>query len=323
MSRNAPARRARLLITLVVSLVAFAAMATSAGAVITSVETFKTSIDVKLDLDETSNWQGIQAGCYAPQEEFDMEYGLSIDSTPHKNSKLKSGVASLTGASFGVTPNYGDKGSFTQTGRPGQWTLQTQYPTGCGGEPAPPVPAWAASPTCKKVSERVEATLLMNDLNDPDADLGSLTDGTLMLIRTPKAKPTVFGRSIGAGCHRTLQDIYPKGLASLVEISLKSTIISVPVPRLQSKLKKISNGSDRSKPSFSIPIRISGSCDAMEMSPTVGPRPEFTDSPISFPHKALGSVNGDASKTTCYVHGKGKAIVRRVGPVVSTGKLVP
>lgn len=297
-------------------------MAASAGAVVTSVSTFKTSIDVKLDFDETSNWQGIHSGCYAPQEEFDMEYGLHIDSTPHSKSKIKAGVASLTGASFGVTPNYGDKGSFRQSSGTTPWTLQTQYPAGCGGT-APPVPSWATSPGCKKISERVEATLLQSDIDDPDSNLGSVTDGTLMLIRTPKAKPTVFGANIGASCYRTFHDIYPKGLESRAEISLKSTILSVPVPRLESKLSKIAKGSDGSKPSFTIPIKISGSCAAMQMSPSIGPHPDFSEIALSLPHQALGSVNGDASKTTCYVHGKGRAIIRRVGPVVSTGKLVP
>ena len=114
----------------------------------------------------------------------------------------------------------------------------------------------------------------------------------------------------------------PKGLDSLAEISLKSTLISVPVPKLAVKLKQLTDGSDRSKPSFSIPIRVSGNCDAMTMTPYVGQRPGWTVNPFSLPHQALGSTNGDPAKSPCFISGKGKAVVRRVGPVVSTGKIV-
>ena len=83
----------------------------------------------------------------------------------------------MTGASFGVTPNYGAKGSFTQFSKGAPWTLQTAEPGGLQQATRWPSPAWATSPTCKKISERVEATLLMNSIDDPDQDLGSNTDG--------------------------------------------------------------------------------------------------------------------------------------------------
>lgn len=278
---------------------------------------YKTSIDVKLDITEVSNWKGIRTGCYAPQEDFSMTYKLHLDSTPKKSSKLISGRASITKKSFATTPTYGAKGSFTQTGLPGQWTLQTAYPFGCGGSPAPAPPDWAANPVCSPVSERAQATLLQTDITDPDDRDGSLNDGTLLLIRTPKAKPTVFGSSIGAGCYRTLQDIYAEGVQSTAAISLKSTLLEIPVPKLKNKLIRIATGSDNANPSFRIPINVVGDCSAMQMSPYTGPNPDFTPRPLTEPHQALGSSGDNPANSTCTLKGKGHADVTRESAVVS------
>lgn len=317
MFRIALAHRNRLLATLAIAAFALAATATSAGAVAFGLSTFKTSIDVKLDITENSEWKGIRPGCFAPAEEFGMNYKLNIDSRPKKSSKIKTGVASLTGASFGVTPNYGAKGSFKQSGKPEQWTLQTQFPAGCSGSPPPP-PPWASSPQCKKISERVYATLRQSDIKDPDVQDGSVLDGTLVLMRVKKASTASLGASIGNPCHRTLQDVYPEGIQSFLGISLKSTVIEVPVPLLRRKLEKLAKGSDKSRPDFDIPIRLAGDCDSMRMTPYTGPDPDFRADRIGTPHQALGDSQGKEANSLCHIGGRGRATVTRVGPVVET-----
>lgn len=302
------------------ALSAMSLVAASAGATVlfSTLYTYKASVDVQLDVTEDSNWRGIKAGCFAPQEEFGNTYKLHLDSRPKKSSVIKSGVASLTPASFGITPNYGDKGSFRQSGQSSGWTLETQYPAGCGDTPAPPVPSWATAPTCKTTSERLSATLVQSTLSDPDADLGSPGDGVLVLQRTPKAKPALFGANIGDSCYRTLHDVVPVGNDSLAEISLKSTFVKFPIPELASKMKKLTKGSKKSQPSFSTKLRISGVCQEMKSTPFTGQRPEFTPAQFSFPHEALGNIDSDPDKSTCTIAGKGRVTVRRIGPVVAT-----
>lgn len=317
MFRIALAHRNRLLVALVVSALALAGTATSAGAVAFTLSTFKTSIDVKLDITENSEWKGIRPGCFAPAEEFGMNYKLNIDSRPKKSSKIKTGVATLTGASFGVTPNYGAKGSFVQSGKPDQWTLQSEFPAGCSGEVDPP-PPWASTPQCKKISERVYATLRQSDIKDPDSQDGSVLDGTLVLMRMKNASTVSLGKSIGEPCHRTLQDIYSEGVQSLVDISLKTSIIEVPIPNLRTKMEKLVKGSDRSRPDFSVPIRVSGDCDSMRMTPYTGPNPDFIADRNGLPHKALGDSQGKEANSLCHIGGRGRVTVTRVGPVVTT-----
>ncbi len=316
----------RHLIALIAALPGIAIAAPNAGAVAISLKTFKTSIDVRLNITEHSAWQGIRPGCYAPAEDFDMRYHVSIDSTPKGDrSNIKDGVTSLTAASFGVTPSYGDRRSFEQSSTPGQWTLETQYPAGCGTEPAPPPPAWAVSPGCKVLKERVSAVLSQNtidDPTDPTSNLGS-DDGALVIARTPGTRPTAGGKSIGDSCFRTLHDVTPIGIDSYVNVGLKDTFISVPVPKLRSKLSRLARGSNRSRPEFRIPIAVSGTCNAMRMRPTIGPHPDFVQTPFSQPHNALGSFNGEAERTVCTIAGSGVAVVRREGRVVNAGVVLP
>lgn len=311
---------ARGLIVVLIAVVGLAVAPTPAGAVATVLKTFKTSIDVKLNLTERSIWQGIRPGCFAPQEDFDMTYKLRMDSRPNdKGSKLRNGVASLTPASFGVTPSYGDRKSFRQYSIGAPWTLETQYQAGCDG-PAPAPPDWAVAPTCKAVNERVEASLLQNTIDDPDDPTSNLLsdDGVLLLVRSPKASPTVNGANIGESCLRTLHNIEPMGDGSLVAIGLKQTLISVPIPNLQGKLKRLARGKRKSHPSFRIPIDVGGDCKGMWMKPTIGPDPDFVATPFSQPHNALGSFNGDATKSVCMISGSGSVTVRREGAVRET-----
>lgn len=316
--------RTRASLALLAAVLGLALTAGSAGAVVISLDTFKTSIDVRLNITEHSIWNGIRPGCFAPQENFDIRYHLSIDSTPTRKSKIKNGTATLTGGSFGVTPSYGDRRSWEQFSTPGQWTLETQYPAGCGTEPAPPPPAWATTPACKSIKERVSASLSQNTVNDPSDPTSNLSsdDGALIIFRTPRAKPTVNGASIGDSCLRTLHDVSPMGADSIVNIGLKDSFITVPVPNLDVKLKRLTRGSSRSRPSFRVPIKISGNCNAMEMKPYNGPSDNFVATPFSQPHNALGSFNGEADKSICTIAGSGVAIVRRTGKVVETAALL-
>lgn len=316
--------RTRASLALLAALLGLALAAAPASAVVVSLKTFKTSIDVRLNITEHSIWNGIRPGCYAPQENFDISYHIAMDSTPNRKSKIKNGVASLTGGSFGVTSSYGDRRSFQQFSTPGQWTLESQYSGDCGPDPAPPVPAWATSPTCAKINERVSASLSQNtvdDPNDPTSNVGS-DDGALVVTRTPRAKPTVNGASIGDSCFRTLHSVDPVGADSNVAIGVKDTFILVPIPNLQSKLSRLARGSGKSRPSFRVPIKVSGSCNAMQMKPYNGPSDNYVATPFSQPHNALGSFNGEPDKSICTITGSGVAIVRREGRVVQTGAVL-
>lgn len=290
------------------------------GATIKILESFRTEIDVKMDVTERSVWNGIAPGCYAPQESFDTALTARIDSTPSSDSKLRAGTVTLLPGSFGATSTYGAKRSFRQSAKSGQWDLEVQYPPGCGNTPAPAAPAWATSPTCKKTSERVSASLIQHDT---DGDAGSearITDGSLLITRVPKVLSTARGASIGESCLRTLHDVVSTGIDSEVSFMLRSTFIQVPVPNLKSKLSRLANGGAKSRPSFTIKIKVGGDCGAMTMSPSIGGVPGFEQSPGSTPRSALGNIFGDYSKSRCTVAGSGRAIVRRVGKVTATAR---
>lgn len=304
----------------VLLLVAFAVLATpsSAPAVVTmgAVSTYPVAVDVELDLTEKSHWQGIRPGCFAPHENFDVTYNLKLDSRPGAQAQIVPGIANVSPVSYGSSPSYGAKSSFRQWSSGNPWELETQYPDpDCGQAPAPP--DWATSPTCKKINERVSATLLANDY-DEAGKTGFNGDGIVLVTRTPKAKPTANGADMGASCYRTLHDIDPRGRHSLIEISLKSTVIEIPVPKMRDKLKALAKGSKKARPSFRLPVSVSGDCKAMRMRPTVGDDPDFSESSFSQPHQALGSFNGEPGKSACMISGTGSVTVRRAGAAVNT-----
>ena len=156
-----PLRATHLALTLTAILTVLAFTTTAASAAVFKLETFKTSIDVKLNLTEHSNWNGMQPGCTAPEEKFDMTYQMRVDSTPSRKSDISNGTTTLSNLAYGTTPSYGDKSSFHQYSSSAPWEIETQYPASCNAQ-APPVPEWATSPTCKKVYNRVESHLLMS-----------------------------------------------------------------------------------------------------------------------------------------------------------------
>lgn len=290
-----------------------ATMVSPADAAVRSLTTYPLSVDVDLDLTLQSDWKGIRAGCFAPAENFSMTYRLDLKSrSKGKKSVLKKGTATLTGGHFGATASYGDTASWRQFSSGAPWELQTANPVGCE-TPAPAPPSWATSPTCKKTSERISATLL-----EAGDDKARATDGALVLLRTPKAKPTINGASIGPSCLRTFHDIDPSGIDSNIAIGLKDTLISVPIPNLSGKLKDLAEGSAGSRPSFTVPIRVSGTCGDMKMTPFLDTREGFEPRTLTQPHNALGPFNGDPDQSTCTIGGRGRAIVRREGKITET-----
>ncbi len=292
--------------------VGLAAAASPAAALVQNLQTFPVSVDVKLKLTERSTWKGIRDGCYAPAENFDMTYELTIDSRPNgKKSKVRVGTATLTGGSFGATASYGDRGSFRQFSAPSPWELETQDPAGCGSDPPPAPPSWATSPTCRHISEQVSAILGRTSGDNAG-------DGTLILVRTPKPTTATRGAGIGDSCYRTLHNITAQGIDSEITIGLRETVVSVPLPKFAHKLRGLTEGSGRARPSFRVPITVGGDCLAMHMTPSTGAHPDFTRAPFSQPHEALGPFNGDAAQTPCTISGSGRVVVRREGAVVDT-----
>lgn len=299
------------------TLLALAVTASPASAMVTSLTTYPVSIDVDLDVTMQSDWKGIRPGCFAPAENFSMTYRLDLKSrSKGKKSTLKNGTASLlTGRSFGASPSYGDVASFRQFSSSAPWELQIANPAGCGDEPAPAPPPWATAPRCKRLGERLTAALLR-----ADDDKAKPSDGALLITRSPKASPSLtgFGATMGASCLRTLHDVYPRGIDSSVEIGIEYTILRVPVPNLRRKLRDLSEGSRKSRPSFTVPIRISGTCGDMGMTPYLDERDGYTPRRITQPHNALGAFNGDPDQSTCTIAGRGRAIVRREGVITET-----
>lgn len=295
-------------------LLAAASVASSTVRVLSS---FKTEIDVKLKVTERSVWNGIQEGCYAPQESFDTALTARLDSTPGSKSKIKAGTTTLLPGSFGATSSYGAKSSFKQSAKSGMWDLQIQNPAGCDF-PAPAAPSWATSPTCKKISERVMASLIQHDTDGDAGAQAKSTDGSLLIMRTPKASGKGKAGSIGESCNRTLHEIAARGIDSDVSFTSRSTFFQVPIPNLQSKLERLAEGSAKSRPSFKVSISIGGDCTEMKMKPSIGEFTSFQKSIGSFPRQALGNIFGDWSKSACMVSGSGRATIKRVGPVKGT-----
>lgn len=305
-----PQRTIRLVLTAMAALTALALATTPANASIFKLETFKTSIDVKLNLTEHSNWNGMQPGCTAPEEKFDITYQMRVDSTPSRKSDIKNGTTTLSNLAYGTTPSYGDKSSFYQYSSSAPWELETQYPASCNAQ-APPVPAWATSPTCKKVYNRVESHLLMA------ANGQSTGDGSIVLNRVSRIRGNT-GSNIGPSCNRTLHNIATGHFETQIGIDQTHTFVQLPIANLESKLEKISRGARKSRPSFKVKFNVSGPCNNVSVTPSIGEESDFLVGLTSTPHQSLGSHNGDPSRSTCTFSGNGTAIVRREGAVVST-----
>lgn len=304
-------RPAHIFAALLASLVFIAAAASTASAVTIGFKSFKTSIDVQLNLTEHTEWNGERPGCFAPYEKWSYDYGLDIDSTPSKKSKstlATTTVQPLIPKGTGTTYAFGAPGSFKQSSSNASWELTTANPANCPTAPA--VPGWATSPTCKKISERVGASLI-----ESGAEGTKEGDGMLQIIRTPKAKPMPFGKSIGASCYRTLHNLDTSFYDAEVGITLKSTIITMPIPDLVEKLRDIGTGGASERPSFKVRLRFWSKCNNYNMSPQGPIDTGFSMSPFSQPHQFLGSFNGESERSKCTLSGSGWLKVRREGKV--------
>lgn len=307
--------RFRIAFVTVVAVAVFTTLvAATAGAVVKSLDTFKTEIDVDLKITERSVWDGIYPGCYAPQEKFNQTYTLDFDSKPGRKSKIKSGTTTLFPSGYGTTASFGDKGSLKQSGKSGEWELQVANPASCNSG-APPVPSWATSPGCKKINERVMASVVGAS---GESEGGKVTDGSIILYRVAKPKASSKGASIGASCWRTLHNTYFSGIDQVAEIGLRNTFLQIPVPGLQQKLTKIAGGSAKSKPSFKVRFGLSGDCNTARMTPTVGDKQNYTPIVGSLPHQALGHIFEQTYRSSCMISGSGSIVVRRVAPTRTT-----
>lgn len=302
-------RPLRIALALLAAVLMTAAAASTASAVMIGFSSYRASIDVDLKLTEHTEFNGVRDGCFAPFEKWSYDYGLDIDSTPTKKSKATLATAtvqSLVPKGTGTTYAFGAPGSFKQSASNASWELTTKNPASCNGTPA--VPDWASSPTCKKISERVGAAL-----TETGTEGTKDGDGMLQIIRTPKAKPMPFGKSIGSSCYRTLHNLETSFYDAEVGIALKSTIITMPIPDLKEKLRDIASGGPKERPSFKVRLRFWFKCNNYNMSPQGPIDTSFNESPFSLPHQFLGSFNGEPERSKCTLSGSGWLKVTREG----------
>lgn len=291
-------------VALAVAVAAGAAAPPSHATIFRLLTTYPVSVDVDLQITERTSWKGIRPGCFAPAENFSMVYEVDVNSRPHgKASRIKNGAVTLVPGLAGATPSYGAPGGFRQFSTAAPWELQVANPANC--PPANALPSGISSPTCKRIAERVVASLQQE---------GDGPDGRLTITRSPRAAQTLKAGSIGPGCLRALRDADPVGLASEFVLSLRSTLITVPVRSLRSKLTALAEGSDDARPSFRLPITVSGDCTAMRMSGSIGDKPGFTKSPFAEPNQAIGNPVDLERDATCTLSGRGDVTVRREGP---------
>lgn len=272
-------------------------------------KTYPVAVDVDVSITQRISWNGIRPGCFAPAEKFDMTYELDLKSRPRRGSKIRNGTATLTDALVGVTPAIGDRGGFRQFSSSAPWELQVKNPAGCPA--ADPVPPWASSPTCRRIAERVAASLQM----EPNG-----RDGRLTIARTTrKGGLSLKGAGVGASCFRTLTTVESPALAADVAIDLRSTIITLPVRSLRAKLTALAEGSDRARPSFRLPVTLGGDCTAMTVRGSIGEGKNFTKDPYPVPNRPLGNPADLSKAARCTISGRGDFVVRRAGAVTETG----
>lgn len=300
----------RFALPVLIAILLSAVCASTAGAVRIGLTTFKTSIDVDLKLTQHTKFTGERPGCFASYENWDLQYVLDIDSKPSRKSKIANGTSTVTpfDEGSGVTFSYGAKNSFKQSSKNASWELQLTNPPNCPEASKPE--SWVVSPTCKKISERVIATLI-----ETKSEGTSEGDGMLQLLRSPKAKPTLGGASIGPSCLRTLHDPVFGMQDANVGITLKETVLDVPVPDLKQRLAKLAEGDAGEHPSFKIKIRYWSRCSFAGISPHTAEVPNFSPQPFSQPHQWWGSFNADGSNSLCTLSGSGTVTVRREGKV--------
>ena len=242
----------------------------SAGAAkLGKITSFKTSINVSLDLTITTSFDGRDPAdlCPAPYETWQSVYRVELDTRRSGlRGKPRFGATSLRPDFFGTSTTIGVRGAATERSQSAPWelTLRNENPN-CGPTPVPP--PWASSPTCSRISGAIQATLVPRDLSDKDDEVTPLTrDGTLIILRTS-------GGAIRPSCLRMFGNFdFPDegdGTAGLA-LGPKTTLVTLPVQGLRGKLLKLTAGSASARPSFSISNRISGPCHDLTLSHGIG-----------------------------------------------------
>lgn len=307
--------RTSLLAGALIALACVAALPSPANSVVLGkLTTYPVVAKVSMDLTVTVGWQGIKAGCFAPQENFDVVHSLSFDTHPTgKKSKVKPGTATLNSgplvpAFFGATATLGAPKGAKQSGKTNGWDLEINYPAGSNcGTPQPPPPTIVA-PVCNVVAERTSVSLEMATPEDKK-------DGVITIRRTPSKNPTApEGASMNPSCYRTLHDVKFATERSVMAIFPNMTFIQVPIPNLAGRLDLLAGPKGPAPYIF----RISGDCSAAVASPSIGPEPGF-ERILGQPHDAIGQGWNDApGNNICTVSGSGRLDLIRTGNVKKT-----
>jgi hypothetical protein len=303
---------------LAAGLVALALVAVSprpAGAVtLGTLTTYPVVAKLSMDMTVTVRWQGIKAGCFAPQENFDVVHTFSFDTHPTgRKSKVKPGKATLNSGPlvppfFGATATLGAPKGAKQSGKTNGWDLEINYPAGCGTEPAKPPPPTIVAPRCIPIAERTSVSLEMATPEDK-------RDGVITIRRTPSKNPTAAeGANMGPSCYRTLHDVKFATERSVVAIFANMTFVQVPIPNLAGRLDLLAGPKGPAPYIF----RISGDCSAAVAKPSIGPEPGF-DRSVGQPHDAIGQAwNDTPGNNTCTISGTGRLDLTRTGDVKTT-----
>lgn len=273
-------------------------------------------VEAKLSMDMTVrvSWKGIKAGCFAPQENFDVVHSFSFDTHPNgKKSKVKPGTATLNSgplvpAFFGATATLGAPRGAKQSGTTNGWDLEINYPAGANCGSPPPVPPAIVAPRCKTIAERTSISLEM-------AEPEEKKDGVMTIRRTPSKNPTApEGAGMGSSCYRTLHDVKFSTASSTVAIFENMTYVQIPIPNLAGRLDLLAGPKGPAPYVF----RISGDCSAARAAPSIGPEPGFAPVPGQ-PHDAIGQGwNDSPGNNTCTISGTGRLDLIRTGTVKKT-----
>jgi hypothetical protein len=303
---------------LIGTLLAVALLAVSprpgSGAVLGTLTTYPVVAKLSMDLTMTVHWHGIKAGCFAPQEDFDVVYTFSFDTHPNgKKSTVKPGTATLNSGPlapsfFGATATLGAPKGANQSGTTNGWVIEVNYPPGCGTEPAKPPPPTILAPRCNSIAERTSVSL---EMAEPDEK----RDGVMTIRRTPSKNPTAAeGASIHPSCYRTLHDVKFATRRSVVAVFPTMTFAQVPIPNLAGRLDLLAGPKGVAPFIF----RIGGDCSSASARPSIGPEPGF-DRIAGQPHDAIGQAWNDApGNNTCTISGTGRLDLIRTGRVKTT-----
>lgn len=284
------------------------------AAVLGTLTTYPVVAKLSMDMTVTVHWHGITAGCFAPQENFDVVHTFSFDTHPNgKSSKVKPGTATLNSGPlvpslFGATATLGAPKGAKQSGKVNGWDLEINYPAGCGTEPAKAPPSTIVAPQCKPITERTAISL---EMAAPDEK----RNGIMTIRRTPTKNPAApTGASMGASCFRTLHDVKFSTDRSVVAVFEDMTFLQIPIPNLAGRLDLLAGPKGPAPYVF----RISGACHDARVKPSIGPEPGFSSSPGQ-PHDAIGQAwNDSPGNNTCTISGSGRLDLIRTGNVKKT-----